>query len=66
MNVNLLDFFRSSSVYTIVDKIMSTVAQETLTDERDRKWFLDTHRYDRSPFVYKQHMNNLLSPLLDQ
>ena len=36
--------FRSSSIYTIVDKIMSTVANETLTDDRDRKYFLDSHR----------------------
>ena len=35
---------RSSSVYTIVDKFMSTVANETLTDGRDRKYFLDSHR----------------------
>ena len=35
---------RSSSVYTIVDKFMSTVANETLTDRRDRKYFLDSHR----------------------
>ena len=35
---------RSSSVYTIVDKFMSTVANETLTDGKDRKYFLDSHR----------------------
>ena len=35
---------RSSSIYTIVDKFMSTVANETLTDDRDRKYFLDSHR----------------------